>query len=347
MSLYGKNGQSKEIKRKLYWKSNGFESKTELVQGRNRVFMEPLGIDGRRINVRTSNTFVSNIFEVSKGKVPAGLEKNRKGGVKEGGNSAKSFRKVGKISDILAMGNRGYGKGWNQGAEEEGFKIGRQSPMKGLNESRVIVESRLNEVENTKIMRAVTPSPPRALSPSSYVSLEISSKSELEIETLRDQLKGYQIISMVSPYSLITRKLSNSASVKIKTSDTNIQTLINKLEAKGLNVNHKIETIGRKNLESIGIIRAHSPEISRSNSRSVTRHHLETTDDLFGSSPGVGKFEQRSKTPDKQAVILHSWDSIRKPPQEKFLFRTFTPGPNYMKSTKSWSSKSKQIFPHF
>lgn len=344
MSLYGNYAQSKEIRRKLNWKSSVMDASiahAESVKNKTRVIMEPMALDGRKINVRVSKTFASSIFD-NKDQSEGLKTQSKVGNGSNGKKVEKNLKKVGKISDILAKGQFSDAQ-WRKDIDEVN-KTQRHSPIDQLRERNKADDEKTVFIEQNKKFRAATPEPPRALSPCSCISLEISSTNNIESENLKEQFKGYHIVSMISPYSLISGKLSNSASVVIKTSDPNIQPLIKRLECKGMNVSQKVQTLGKRNLEDIGRDRGFSPEISRSFSRNSTRHHLETSDDLFGSSPGVGRFVSRSKTPDKQAQIIHSWNTIHRPTKETPINNSFISGPNYMKSTQSWSNKSRKYF---
>jgi hypothetical protein len=334
----------------LTWKSSAFNAAIEqatIIRTGRKVDYSPTSLTGKPINIRSTKTFTSTIFNplVKNSKTHSKptqktLPSPPKCKTPEPGSKpvsklrpslkpvthqiSRPVKKIEKISDILQKSS--YFKQVNFDSDS-GAKTERQSPRVG--EKSFV----------GKMQRSSTPDHcHRPVSPSTSVSFDLSSQSEIDPDALRQCLKGQQVISVESLINPITGKLSKSAKVTLK-STADLSGLVRQLEVKGFQVRQSFQTIGRKNDSPFSSHR----DLSMSRNRCSTPYHLESSDDLFGNSPGVGRSRSGARTPDKAAEALYAWDCLRFPREENFTVSRMRNEPSYMKSTMSWNNKSKKL----
>ena len=117
--------------------------------------------------------------------------------------------------------------------------------------------------------------------------------------------KGYQIISFSPQQDNITRKNKVSAELVIKASASSINNLKATLISKGYNITEKFKSNGKKN-NYVDLANHSFLNSFISNITPLRKHHMESSENLFGSSPGVGRYVCGKKVADKQSLVLQT-----------------------------------------
>lgn len=221
--------------------------------------------------------------------------------------------------------------------------------------TRISTPTKLPEKPRTKLINQdyqtpITPlSPykgPRSMSPSTNISLNLSNLSAQDSEfTLRELCKNYQIISISAPRNNITGVNTGKASITLKASGDNLKSLKSTLMEKGFIVNSSLVNIGKtnnyKDLAHVDFLNQH---VCRDNEKTPIKHHLESSQDIFGSSPGVGRFHSGKRICDKQAIVLEQWNRVRNDRKAKVTDGDWNGSmPSYMRSTESSARKCRKI----
>lgn len=358
---------------KALLKSTAFDAALEqadIVKNGKKVYYPPTGINGKVISVRVSNNLASSVF----GNLGTCEKKNLNqngADLKASGQETRSvqglkpaskLRLVGKTGDLNGRGktkkvvriselikntqlySKIYGEKEGFGNSGAGNKTECHSPTQS-NYDR----SRPTTPDGMTRNRSSTPDINyRSLSPNSTITLNLSSKNEIDPTSLRASLKSFQVLSFDSNWNPFTGSYSKNSRITLKSSP-NLTQLIENLESQGIQVSHSISSLGLKN--SINFSSPSSPKLMTSRSGNVTPQrsksptlsHLESSDDLFGSSPGVGRNYSGNRTPDKCSESIYLWEKFRNPRSEKLSFQQVRRPPSYMKSTQSSSSKSRKI----
>ena len=199
-----------------------------------------------------------------------------------------------------------------------------------------------------KPLRAVSPQPGRcAMSPSTNVSLNLCNLSAQDSEfTLRELCKGYQVVSLSAPRDNITGVHTGRASITVKASGENLKTLKSALMEKGFEVSSSLVGSGKKNnYNELAHVDFLNQYVSRDSEKTPIKHHLESSMDVFGSSPGVGMFHSGKKICDRQATVLRQWDVVMNPKgKQRGAERDFKDTiPSYMRSTQSSAKKCRKV----
>jgi hypothetical protein len=183
--------------------------------------------------------------------------------------------------------------------------------------------------------RSTTPQPtirPKNTNFSIILSDLTQSDSEFKI---RELCKGFHIVSLNSPLDNITGKPLGSASVTIKTSESELTKLKTTFLQQGYTISTKKAQLGKRNnyaeLANVDFLNCF---VNGGDSKSK-KYHLESSQDLFGSSTGVGRFHSRKKITDKQSLVMHTWNKVKRGQKVEILKETLTSLPSYMRSTQS------------
>ena len=358
---------------KALLRSTAFDAaleQAEIVKNGKKVYYPPTGINGKVISVRVSNNLTSSVFghlgtnekknlaqnvaslkgsglEAKSAHGPKPASKLRLVGKTGDLNGKSKTKKVVKISELIKntqLYSKIYGDKEGFGNSGTGNKTECHSPIQSNYE-------RSGPTTPDGISRSRSSTPDinyRSLSPSSTITLNLSSKNEIDPTSLRDSLKSFQILSFDSNWNPFTGSYSKNSKITLRSSP-NLAQLIENLESQGIQISHSISSLGLKN--SINFSSPSSPKLMSSRSGNVTPQrsksptlsHLESSDDLFGSSPGVGRNYSGIRTPDKCSESLYLWENIRYPKSENLSFQQVRRSPSYMKSTQSSSSKSRKI----
>ena len=83
--------------------------------------------------------------------------------------------------------------------------------------------------------------------------------------------------------------------------------------------------------------------VNKDSSKTPVKHHLESSQDVFGSSPGVGRFHSGKKVRDMQAVVLQTWNFVKGSRKEERVNENLNSLPSYMRSTQSSVRKCKKL----
>jgi hypothetical protein len=191
--------------------------------------------------------------------------------------------------------------------------------------------------DERKPLRPRTPTLPISKAPEN-ISVEISGVSGFDAEhKLRKLCEGFHIVSLQAPCDSITGTSLGKAGLVLKSSRSCLKQLEINLLSQGLQVSEKPKQVGKKNnYSSLATVHFLDPFVSSS---SKGRHHLETSENLFGSSSGVGRYHSKKRLEDPQALVLQSWDSVRRPSKPSASVKSLTTAPSYMRSTQSSMQK--------
>lgn len=101
------------------------------------------------------------------------------------------------------------------------------------------------------------------------------------------------------------------------------------------------KTNNYKDLAHVDFLNQH---VCRDNEKTPIKHHLESSQDIFGSSPGVGRFHSGKRICDKQAIVLEQWNRVRNDRKAKVTDGDCNGSmPSYMRSTESSARKCRKI----
>lgn len=195
--------------------------------------------------------------------------------------------------------------------------------------------------KNTDTERAITPQPSsssRQANVNFSILLSDLAQSDSEFK-IRELCKGYHIVSLTSPQDNITGTSLGSASITVKTSESELNKLKSTFLKQGYTISTKKPQLGKKNnyaeLANVDFLNCF---VNGGDAKSK-KYHLESSQDLFGSSAGVGRWHSRTKISDKQSLVMHAWNKVKKGTKVENFKETFSSLPSYMRSTQSSVSK--------
>ena len=191
----------------------------------------------------------------------------------------------------------------------------------------------------------INPAPNRSHSSNNPICLHLSGLSASTSEfSIRELCKNVQIIEFKSFRNHITGTSSSTASITVRANETSIASVRSALEKQGLKIEASSVSLGKKNNYSeLAHVDFLDQYVNRESSKTPIKHHLETSQDVFGSSPGVGRYHSGKKIRDKQAVVLQTWNFVKNLKKEERLDENFNSLPNYMRSTQSSVRKCKKL----
>ena len=189
------------------------------------------------------------------------------------------------------------------------------------------------------------PAANRSYSPSSPVCLKLTGLSSSTSEfSIREACKNVQILGFKSSHNHITGASSGTASVTIKACESSLASIQSSLQKQGLQVELSPVSLGKKNNYSeLAHVDFLNQYVNRDSSKTPVKHHLESSQDVFGSSPGVGRYHSGKKVRDQQALVLQNWNFVKNPKKEEKLNENLNSLPSYMRSTQSSARKCKKI----
>lgn len=258
-----------------------------------------------------------------------------------------SFSKTSKLNTSYTFNEKRTGKRVHflqrMTPEPQRFSQTILTPIKLLEDTKP--SSNINNFQTS--IRAVTPQPNQlAMSPSTNVSLNLSNLSAQDSEfTLRELCKGYQIVSLSAPRDNITGVHTGRALITVKASGDNLKTLKSTLMEKGFEVSSSLVSSGKKNnFKELAHVDFLNQYVSKDSERTPIKHHLESSQEVFGSSPGVGMFHSGKKICDRQAVVLGQWNMVKNPKEKRIAERDYRDTiPSYMRSTQSSAKKCRKV----
>jgi len=188
---------------------------------------------------------------------------------------------------------------------------------------------------NNDLVRAVTPQPSSSQA-TKNISLVLSDLTQSDSEfKIKELCKGYHIVSINSPLDNITGTPLGSASITVKTSESELNKLKTTFLQQGYSVSTKKPQLGKRNnyaeLANVDFLNCF---VNGDHIKSK-KYHLESSQDLFGSSVGVGRLHSRKKISDKQSLAMHTWDKLKNGQKVETPKDTLTSLPSYMRSTQS------------
>ena len=208
-----------------------------------------------------------------------------------------------------------------------------------------VIYAKNPEIQETRLSspQSYLPNTSSKVASSNYC-LQISGLSRYDSDySLRELCKGLHIVSLSTSIDNFTGKCKGIAEITVKTSDIGLNKLKTALETKGYSICEQIKSIGKKN--NYADLANHSflnPFIyDRSSKSPLRKHHLESSEDLFGSSPGVGRYYSANKTREKHSFVLNSWNNQGKVPTVPTKVQESNKICNYMRNTISSSRKYK------
>lgn len=197
-------------------------------------------------------------------------------------------------------------------------------------------------------IRSATPQPiSRSISPipSSNHCLQISGLQTTDSDyTLRSLCKGLHIVSLSTNHNNFTGNCSGTAELTLKSSDSDLSKLKKTLFSKGYSISESTRTNGKKNnyAELANQSFLNSFIQAKSNKSPLRKHHMESSDDVFGSSPGVGRYYCAKKIPDKQSLVLTTWNRVLSSSKGPNVYTPIKASCAYMRSTISSARKCKK-----
>jgi hypothetical protein len=182
--------------------------------------------------------------------------------------------------------------------------------------------------------------------PSSNVCLSLSGLRPEDSEfSIRELCKGWHIVSLTAKCDNLTGRCKGTADVIIKPYKKPLDSLKQTLVNLGYKVSEKFHTNGKKNnyadLASNSFL--NSFLFSKEKKSPFRKYNLESSEDLFGSSPGVGRYVSTTKKPDKQSLVIHSWDKVKKLNTTISANLNTKKSCNYLRNTISSMKKYKKI----
>lgn len=200
-------------------------------------------------------------------------------------------------------------------------------------------------VPNPPLSQNSNPNPNRSYSSSSPICLHLSGLSTSTSEfSIRELCKNVQIIEFKSFRNHITGTSSSTASITIKANQASLASVQSSLEKQGLKIEVSSISLGKKNNYSeLAHVDFLDQFVNKDSSKTPVKHHLESSQDVFGSSPGVGRFHSGKKVRDMQAVVLQTWNFVKGSRKEERVNENLNSLPSYMRSTQSSVRKCKKL----